>query len=243
MSILIVFGKYFSLLKFQKIQKLCNSVLASHSCGSSQSRAYSEALATLWQVCFPIAKNTSKNFGFLAFSRLSLATWSWVEAPVVSLLRMIRDFLTSGLLSREKHLRQIFQKFCQGILATHVGNLLATHSSRENHVFCTNRFKSMTVFKNFSVFPHITPTHFVLSASPSSKTSIFSHKTSIFFINSSSIFKKMFGFSIISKVFHVSIPRFLGFCVYVEIWKYDDWIWFCWCFFGFDVWVLLVLLV
>ena len=166
-----------------------------------------------------------------------------MEAPVVSLLRMICDFLTSGLLSREKHLRQIFQKFCQGILATHVGNLLATHSSRENHVFCTNKFKSMTVFKNFSVFPHITPTHFVLSASPSSKTSIFSHKTSIFFINSSSIFKKMFGFSIISKVFHVSIPRFLGFCVYVEIWKYDDWIWFCWCFFGFDVWVLLVLLV
>ena len=110
MSILIVFGKYFSLLKFQKIQKLCNSVLASHSCGSSQSRAYSEALATLWRVCLPIAKNTSKNFGFLAFSRLSLATWSWVEAPVVSLLRMIRDFLTSGLLSREKHLKTNFSK-------------------------------------------------------------------------------------------------------------------------------------
>ena len=133
-----------------------------------------------------------------------------------------------------KTLGQIFQNLCQGFLATWLGDLFATHSSLEKHVFCTNRVIFKTVFKNFSVFPCITCFFIVLFASPSSKTSIFSNKTSIFFINPSSIFKKRYEFSLIHKVFHVSSPRFLGFCVYVEIWKYDVWIWFYWhCFMGF----------
>ena len=106
------------------------------------------------------------------------------------------------------------------------GDLLATHSNREKHVFCTNGVKSKIVFKNLLVFPRITCYFIVLSTSPSSKTTIFTHKTSIFFINPSPIFKKMYGFSLILKVFHVSSLRFLGFCVFVEIWKYDVRIWF-----------------
>ena len=144
-----------------------------------------------------------------------------MKAPVANLHRMIRDslhnLLANGLPSREKH-RQISQKN----LSRDFGDFLATHSSRKNCVFCTNRVKSMIVFKKNLVFPRITCTHFVLSTSPSSKTFIFTHKTSIFFINHSSIFKKRYGFSLILKVFQVSSPSFLGFCVYDEILKYDD---------------------
>ena len=93
-------------------------------------------------------------------------------------------------------------------------------------MFCTNRVKSKTVFKNFSVFPCTTCYFIVLSPSPSSKTTIFTHKTFIFFINPSPIFKKRYGFSFFLKVFHVSSPRFLGFCVGVKILKYDVRIWF-----------------
>ena len=122
-------------------------------------------------------------------------------------------------------------------------NLLASQSNRENCGFCTTRIKSKTIFKNFLVFPRIMCTLIVLSTSPSPKISIFTHKTSIFFTNPSSIFKKRYGFSLIFNLFQVSRPSFLGFCVYVEICKYGCWIWFCWCFDEFDIWVLLVLLV
>ena len=36
------------------------------------------------------------------------------------------------------------------------------------------------------------------------------------------------SFSLIFNIFQVSNPSFLEFCVYVEIWKYSCWIWFCW---------------
>ena len=105
-------------------------------------------------------------------------------------------------------------------------------------MFCTNRVKSQIDFKYFLVFPRITCTHHVLFAFPSPKTSIVTHKNSIFFINLSSIFKKRYGSSLIFNVFQVSSPSFLGFCVYVEIWKYGfvdvlmsmiyGFSWFCW---------------
>ena len=125
-----------------------------------------------------------------------------------------------------KTLKQIFQNLSHGILAIWPSNLLATYSSREKRVFCTNKVKSKTIFKKFSVFPCIMCCFVVSSTSPSSKTTIFTHKTSIFFINPSPIFKKRYGFSLFLKVFHVSSPWFLGFCVVVEIWKYDVRIWF-----------------
>ena len=60
-----------------------------------------------------------KNFGFLDFLRLCLATCSWVEASVVSLLRSfrgsLRDFLASGTSSRKKYLDKFFKFFCHKV--------------------------------------------------------------------------------------------------------------------------------
>ena len=75
---------------------------------------------------------------------------------VTSLHREFRDSLVSGCPSCKKRLRQNFQNFLQGFLATRFGNLLVGYMSCENHVFCTNRVKSQTVFKNILVFPRIT---------------------------------------------------------------------------------------
>ena len=61
-----------------------------------------------------------------------------------------------------------FSKFC----LRDFGDLLTSQLIRKNHVFCTNRVKSQTILKTFLVFPCITCTHLVLSASPSPKTSI-----------------------------------------------------------------------
>ena len=91
----------------------------------------------------------------------------------------------------------------------------------KNACFAQIGLNPRKISKNFSFFPRILWLFIVLSASPSSKTTIFTHKTSIFFINPSPIFKKKYGFSLILKAFHVSSPGFLGFCVFVEIWKYD----------------------
>ena len=48
-----------------------------------------------------------------------------------------------------KILRQIFQNLSHRFLATWLGDLFATHSSREIHVFCTIRVIFRAVFKNF----------------------------------------------------------------------------------------------
>ena len=223
--------------KFQKVQKFYNSVFGDSLAGHASRKVLVTSL--------------------LRSSRDSLASESPSHEKHLIASGHFHDLVASGNSSRElpqkvsrlslkwicqswKRLRQNFQNFVHRILATHFGDLLAGQLSRENRVFCTNRVKSQTVFKNFSVFPHITCTHLVLSASLSPKTSIVTHKTSIFFINPSSIFKKRYGFSLIFNVFQVSSPSFLGFCVYVEIWKYGCWIWICWCFDEFDIWVLLV---
>ena len=59
---------------------------------------------------------------FLAFLWLILATWSQVEAPVVSLHKRFRDSLANGPSNREKGLEKIskilFKGFWQLILAT-----------------------------------------------------------------------------------------------------------------------------
>ena len=134
------------------------------------------------------------------------------EALVTSFHRRIhnslRDLLVSGPSSHEKHLDKIFK-----ILPRDFGDLFASQTSRENHVFCTNMAKSKTIFKNFSVFSHIMCILIVLSASLSPKTSIFNHKTSIFFINPSSIFKNRYEFSLIFNIFQVFYPSFFGFCI------------------------------
>ena len=113
--------------------------------------------------------------------------------------------------------------------------MLADQLSHKNCVCCTNKVKSQTVVKNFSVFPCITCPHFVSSSSSSHKTSIVTHKTSIFFFNPSSIFKKRYGFSINYNVFQVSSPSFSWIlCLYwdMEIWSLNMelmmfwWVWY-----------------
>ena len=68
-----------------------------------------------------------------------------MEALVTSLHRRIhnslRDLLVSGPSSHEKHLDKIFK-----ILPRDFGDLFASQTSRENHVFCTNMVKSKTIF-------------------------------------------------------------------------------------------------
>ena len=134
-----------------------------------------------------ILRKISKFLGFWHFCDLTwwlvhewkLQSWAYSEGfatPFETCLRV--DFRVA-----KKNTWTNFSKFCQGILATHFGDLLASQSSHKNRVFCINRVKSKTVFKHFSVFPRITCTLIVLSASPSPKTSIFTHKTFIFFIN------------------------------------------------------------
>ena len=183
---LVAFGKCFVLKIFRKTKFFCTLFLQLTLVGQANRktpivsllRSSRDSLASQ----SPSRKKYLEISGFLDFSRLNLVTYSWVETLVASLHKLIcdshRDLLMSGLSRREKHLDKFFKKFCQGILATHVGNLLATNSSHKNHVFCTNRVKSNIVFKNFFIFPRIMCTHFVLSSSPFP-----SPKTSIFFIN------------------------------------------------------------
>ena len=59
LSVLIVFGKYFF---FEKFQKLCNSVLTTLFYGSSQSRAYIEALGNSLVGQAPSRKKDLENF-------------------------------------------------------------------------------------------------------------------------------------------------------------------------------------
>ena len=168
--------------------------------------------------------------GFLGFSRLSLAIGLQVEAPIVSFTQTVW-WLSSQLSHRwnfqsRKTLIQIFQIFSHGFLATWIGDLFVTYYSHEKRMFCTLRVIFRAVFKNFSFFPRISWLFIILFAPPSAKINVFTHKHYILFIISSSIFEKRYGFCLFLNVFHVSSLRFLGFCVCVEIWKYDDWIWF-----------------
>ena len=118
---IVVFGKCFVLKIFRKSKNFCNSILATHSrvkpFARPQSRAYSNALTTLWQVNPPIKKcleNFSKFLGFWHF-QTQFSNFLRVEALIVSLHRRIhntsRDLLVSGPSSREKHLEK-FSIFC-----------------------------------------------------------------------------------------------------------------------------------
>jgi len=72
-----------------------------------------------------------------------LATCSRVEGPVARLLRdfrgSARDSLAGRPSSREKHLENFFKIFSLSVLVAWLGDLLATHFSREKHVFGKNR--------------------------------------------------------------------------------------------------------
>ena len=156
------------------------------------------------------------------------------------------DLLATGPSNHEKHLNKFFKICGMGCWRLDLVTCSRLILVAKNACFAQIGLYSRQFSKLFS-FPCITCLFIVLSASPSSKITIFSHKTSIFFINPSSIFKKRYGFSLILKVFYVSSPRFLGFCVFVEIWKYDVRIWlsmFCWVLFmGFVGFVSIMLII
>ena len=155
---------------------------------------------------------------FLAFSRLSLATCSRVEALVARFtqndswlpLRLTREWTFQS----RKTLRQIFQNLSHGILATWFGDLFTTHSHREKCVCYALRFIFRAIFKNFSFFPRISWLFIVLFVPPSAKIIVFTHKTSIFFIISSQIFKKSMGSVFLSMFFTFLALDFLN-CVFV----------------------------
>ena len=175
LSVLIVFGKYFC---FEKFQKLCNSVLTTLFCGSSQSRAYIEALGNSLVGQAPSREKDLEIFWksrFLGFSWLSLATGSRAEALARGLLRMFgdsrRDLLASGPSSREKHLDKIFEIFHTGFW-----RLALATCSRLNPVAKNVCFAQWGLFSGqFSKFFHFFLTYCDCSFSPSSKLTVFTH--------------------------------------------------------------------
>ena len=246
LSVLIVFGKFFCFENFQNFQKLCISILATLPRKSSQSwdpsheltqkllRLFGESSSLLRKRLWKIFKKS----GFLAFSWLSLATGSRVEALVVSLLKMLRNLLASRPSSHEKYLDK-FLKFVTWVF----GDLFATHSNREKHVFCTMKVIFRAVFKNFSFFPRILWLFIILSVPLFSKITILTHKAFIFFIYSSPIFKKRVWVLSLSQCilcFYPLISWILCFLLRFENMMLKM---ICGYFVEFDVWVLLVLVV
>ena len=120
LSFLIVFGKCFVLKNFKN---LCNSILATLPRGLSRSQAPScnltqKLLATLWLVKVSVAKKTQKNFKNLGFQHFRDSIWRLVHEWKLQsqvLLKMVhdslRDLLTGGPSSCEKHLDKFF-KIC-----------------------------------------------------------------------------------------------------------------------------------
>ena len=149
----------------------------------------------------------------------------------------LRNLLLNGPSSRKKHLDKFF-KICHMGFWRLVRNSFQSQKTRVLH----NEGYIQGIFQKPFIFPCISWLFIALSVSPSSKLTIFTHKTSIFSIISSPIFKKRYEFCLFLNTVYVSSPRFLGLCVFVEIWKYDVeyglWI-FCWDW----CWVFLVVIV
>ena len=166
-----------------------------------------------------------------------------MEALVASLLRMVRDslrdLLTSGLPSREKHLDNFFKICVTGFWRLDMATCSQLIPVAKNACFAQIGLYSRQFSKTFQFFLASRACSLSYPPLPLPKPPFSLTKPPI----SSSIFKKRYEFSLILKVFHVSSPRFLGFCVYVKIWKYNYWIWFYCGFVEIALWVLLVLLV
>ena len=189
-----------SCLVLEKFQKLCNFVLTTQSHESIQSRASSrkltQKLLRLSGESGTQSRKRRRNFqkpGFWGLSRLRLATVSWVEALVARFTqnawRLPLQLTREWNFQSQKTLRQIFQNFSHEFLATCIGDLFATHSSREKRVFCTMKVIFRSIFKNFSIFPRILWLFIVLSIPLPHKLTVFTPKSSIFFSISSPIFK------------------------------------------------------
>ena len=124
-------------------------------------------------------------------------------------LRLARKWTSQS----QKTLRQIFQNFVKGFLVTRFGNLLATHSSRNNRMFCTNRVKFKTVLKTFQ-FSHASRAH-TLSCPPlpliKPPFSLTKPPFSSSILHQSS--RKCMGFLLFSKYFKFLALVFLILCI------------------------------
>ena len=206
--------------------------------------------------CF-VSKFFSKiqKFSTLSFGD-SLASHASHKAPVASLHKRFRDFLSSETSSHEKYLeifskilgfcyfrdsfsrllrewksnrevtqrgswltsewksqswkrlREIFQNLAQGILATHFGDLLASHMSCEKRVFCTNKVKSQTILKKNFSFPRITCKPLCLLRLSLSQNCHFHSQNLHFPLQSSQSSRKGMCFQFFSKI--------LGFCPFCD---------------------------
>ena len=198
------------LQKSQNFQKQCCPILATwlrvSLVACPQSWAYLENFHDSLANQSPSRKKCLENFsksGFLGFSRLILATCSWMEALVA---RVTQKFSRLPLrLPREwnfqswKTLRQNLQNFVLGV--------------------------SRLVLATCLWLGLITKIYILLSAFPSFKTIVFTHKISIFSFTSSPIFKERYGFCFFLNIFYISCHILLGLCVSVDICVSDAWIW------------------
>ena len=118
LSIFNCFWKVFCFEKFQKIQKFYNSIFGYSLVGHASRKAPVMSLLRISRDSLasesPSHKKQFKIFGFWSFSRLIFATWSRVEALVMSLHRRFRDSLVGGSLSRKKDLDKIFKILFKG---------------------------------------------------------------------------------------------------------------------------------
>ena len=185
LSVLIVFGKFFCFENFQNFQKLCISILATLPRKSSQSWDPSHELTQKLLRLFGessslLRKRLWKNFkksGFLAFSWLSLATGSRVEALVVSLLKMLRDLLASRPSSHEKYLDKFF-KIC------HMGFWRLVRDSFQSRKTCVlhNEGYFQGCFQKLFIFPsHLVTVHNLVR--PSLFQNHHSHSQSLHFLH------------------------------------------------------------
>ena len=214
---------------FKKFQKLCNFVLVTLPCESSQSRAYTEALDDSLVGQGPSRKKDLEKFQksrFLAFSRLRLATCSGVEAPVVSLTQngsRLPSRLTLGWTSsREKHLDKFFKICHTGFWQLDLVTCLRLIPVTKNVCFALWGLFSGQFSKKIFIFPSLIvtvhclvrsfpfQTHRVLSKNPSFSSQSL-HKSS----------RKGMGFLFFSKYFMFLALDFLDFVFLFEIWKYD----------------------
>ena len=177
------------------------------------------------------------------FSRLSLAIGSRVEAPVMSFTQnvwLLLLWLTHKWnFQSRKTLRQIFKIFSHRFLVTCTGDLFATHSSCERHVFYALGVFFKTILKNFLVFPHIM-WMFIVSLF---KLIVFTLKNSVFLHHLFTNIQEKVWVIYFSQSISCFQPLISWIVCFVESWKIccsnTIWVYFV----KFDEWVLLVLIV
>ena len=126
LSVLIVFGKCFFVLKiFKNFKNYATLFWLLYLAGQASRetlvmsllRNFHDSLASQAPSCEKDLEKSQKS-GFFGFLRLSLATGSWVEALVVRFTQNDSQLTRKWTFQSWKTLRQIFQNLSHGFLAT-----------------------------------------------------------------------------------------------------------------------------